>query len=290
MRLGYNPNHMTIVALLLIGQTFTPSEYIIIRKGDCPIILSAPHGGQKMVPGVPERRGGPNIEKFVTTLDGYTKSTTLAIEEEIVNKLGRHPYVVIADFSRKMADVNRDEANGTESPEGLAIHRAYHLALHQAADEIKKQWRSGLVLDIHAQGSMRDSLMRGTKQLKSVTELLKKHGVEGLTGPNSFLGGLAQLGWKISPANNAKEQAETKFDGGFITDSMGSHNPNGIDAIQCELGIEFRNAEGKPKFAEDVALALERFIRAYEPGWLNKPTSSSTSAQAWQPMLCVASR
>jgi len=281
---------MTIVAFLLLTQSFTPTDYIIIRKGDCPIVLSAPHGGQKMVPGVPERKGGPNIQKFVATLDGYTKTTTLLIEEEIVKTLGRHPYVVIADFSRKMADVNRDEANGTESPEGLALHRAYHKALHDAADEIKKQWGSGLLLDIHAQGSMRDSLMRGTKQLKSVTELLKKHGVEGLAGPNSFLGGLAQLGWRISPANNAKEQAETKFDGGFITDSMGSHNPNGIDTIQCELGIEFRNAVGKPKFAEDVALALERFIKAYEPSWMEKPTSRSTSDRASLSKPCAATR
>jgi len=281
---------MTIVALLLIAQTFTPTDYIIIRKGDCPIVLSAPHGGQKMVPGAPERKGGPIIKQFVTTLDGYTKTTTLAIEEEIVKRLGRHPYVVIADFSRKIADVNRDEANGVESPEGRALHRAYHQALHNAVDEIKKQWGCGLLLDIHAQGSMRDSLMRGTKQLKSVSELLKKHGVEGLTGSNSFLGGLAQLGWKISPANNAAEQTETKFDGGYITASMGSHNENGIDAIQCELGIEFRNAEGKPKFAEDVALALERFIRTYEPGWMQKPTSRSILDQASRPKLFAAVR
>src|SRR4051794_17605429 len=65
-----------------------PEDLITIRKGTLPIILSAPHGGRKPIPGVPERKGGPRVEKFQTVRDDNTAELTVLLTVELEKKLG----------------------------------------------------------------------------------------------------------------------------------------------------------------------------------------------------------
>lgn len=263
---------MTIALALLAFQATAPAEfratdYVIVRRGEIPIVLSAPHGSTRIVPGVPLRQGGPNIQQFTTVLDTWTMETTEAIDLAIQREFGKRPFVIIADFSRKQCDANRDLANGAESEGGRALWKAYHDALRAAADEVRRGWRAGLLLDIHGQGESPDLVIRGTRQFRSVSRLVRVHGREALLGPNGFLGALANLGWNIEPAVTATNQHEHRFDGGYITASMGSHQPEGIDTIQLELGSVMRRSENRARFARDLARALRRMVDAYEPSW-----------------------
>src|SRR5438045_2383400 len=82
---------------------------VVATEGKLPIILSAPHGGEMPIPGVPERKGdalerGPG--KFVTARDTGTQELALALADAIEKRMGQRPYLVAAKFHRKYADAN----------------------------------------------------------------------------------------------------------------------------------------------------------------------------------------
>ncbi|MGV2432747.1 MAG UNVERIFIED_CONTAM: N-formylglutamate amidohydrolase [Rickettsiaceae bacterium] len=82
--------------------------------------------------------------------------------------MGGKPFVVIAHFSRKYLDANRDAANAYEHPIAKTYYDAYHAALADAKKTIEKKWGYGLLLDLHATGAKRDTIFRGTNNGKSV--------------------------------------------------------------------------------------------------------------------------
>jgi hypothetical protein len=88
-----------------------------------------------------------------------------------------------------------------------------------------------------------------------------------LTGEQSILGYLAAKGVKVSPNNTPPgTPPETKgFGGGWIVRSYGSHNTNGVDAIQLEFGGAFRTDAAK---REETARWLAEAIKAYTEKYL----------------------
>src|SRR5262249_21285173 len=89
-----------------------PSDYLIVRKGDLPIILSAPHGGLMSVPGTSPRTGKNVVKKregktiFSTSLDARVDDVAIALADEIEHRTGKRPYLVIAKLSRAYCDPN----------------------------------------------------------------------------------------------------------------------------------------------------------------------------------------
>lgn len=238
---------LQLAALLLLND----DPLIIIQKGELPIIISAPHGGRLPIPNCPIRTntGAP---QFVTVLD--TNSDKLAEEtaKEVEAQCGKKPWVVIARFSRKYVDANRPEKDGTESEAGRAVYRRYHAALKVAVNAVQST-PNCLLIDIHSQGKSKGTIYRGTANLSS----LKDKSLAPFEGPNGFLSSLETCGMKIDPsiANpGAKEHAS--FNGGFITRHFGAGSPGGVDAIQLEVGADFRTKEQVPKTARSIAKSL----------------------------------
>jgi N-formylglutamate amidohydrolase len=243
-----------------------PEDFVMVQKGTLPIIVSAPHGGLKKVPDVPERLG-VGIANFQTVLDSHTAELTQKFIAELEKRLNGKPWVVIARFERKYLDVNRPRDESYESEKAKPYYDAYHDPLEAACKAVKEKYGRGLLLDIHGQGAFPGAICRGTQNGKTVTLLKDRYGWQSVTGKKSILGVLQQSGYKILPSCDAdsKTKEEAKFSGGYIVGNYGSHTGYAIDAIQLEFGSYLRERE-KEKYAKtaiDLADSVAIFHDEY---------------------------
>jgi N-formylglutamate amidohydrolase len=258
------PLLLLLSSALPAEEKLDPARYVTVIKGDLPIILSAPHGGRLKVPGVAERKG-EGIAQFTTVREENTAEIALALAAILEQVFGARPHVVVAHFERKYLDANRPAASAYEGKEAAPLYDAYHAALDAACKQVQKDFGRGLLLDLHGQAGDADAIYRGTVNGKSVTLLVQRFGQAAVTGEKSVLGALAKLGYKVLPANDAADQKETKFNGGHIVRTYGSHGGSGIDAIQLELGSALRSKKGQETLIPDLVAALEVFAKAYLP-------------------------
>src|SRR5438034_7824528 len=143
-------------------QSTKPEDFVFVQKGTLPIIISAPHGGRKKVPDVPERLG-KGIANFQTVLDNNTAELAEKFAAELEKQLNGKPWLVIARFERKYVDANRPPEQAYESDKAKPYYDAYHEPLEAACKAVKKRFGLGLLLDIHGQGEFKDSHCRGTQ-------------------------------------------------------------------------------------------------------------------------------
>lgn len=259
-----------LVALLPSAEAWdrsaqpNPEDLVFVQKGTLPIIVSAPHGGRKVVPGVAERTN-TQTAMFATVRDGNTDRLAELFAAELEKKLGGKPWVVIARFDRKFIDANRPPELSFESAAAKPYYAAYHDPLMAACKAVKAKHGRGLLLDIHGQGQFQDTICRGTRNGKTVSLLVERSGWRAVTGKNSVLGRLEHDGARVLPKCDAPQETkeEAKFNGGHIVGTYGSHTGYGIDAIQLEYGIHFRSREAVGKSAKDLADAVAAFHDAY---------------------------
>jgi N-formylglutamate amidohydrolase len=230
-----------------------PEDFVTVQKGTLPIIVSAPHGGRKKVPDVPERLG-IKVANFTTVLDTNTAELTEKFVAELQKHLDGKPWVVIAKFERKYLDVNRPREQSYESENAKPYYDAYHGPLEEACKAVKEKFGRGILLDIHGQGEFPGAICRGTQNGKTVTLLKDRFGSDAVTGKHSILGSLQRSGYKILPSCDAdpKTKEEAKFSGGHIVGNYGSHTGYAIDAIQLEFGSYLREKD-KDKYAKTAA-------------------------------------
>ena len=248
----------------LPAQDADVKALVTVRIGTLPIILSAPHGGAKAVPGVAERKGDM-VKQFVTVRDTGTAQLAEKLAAAIEVKMKEKPYVVIARFDRKYIDANRPDKGAYEADQAKPIYDAYHHALDKARKEIQATWRGGLLLDIHGQAADANTVFRGTAGGKSVAHLTDRYGKPALTGPKSLLGVLSKNGYKVHPPNDSSDKEDPRFNGGYIVQTYGSRDGGTIDAIQLELGGNHRSAKNADKTANDIADAVAVFAKEYLP-------------------------
>lgn len=241
-----------------------PEDFVTVQKGTLPIIISAPHGGRKKVPDVPERLG-KGIANFATVLDTNTAELTEVFAAELEKQLGGKPWLVIARFERKYLDVNRPRELAYESDRAKPYYDAYHGPLEAACKAVKKKFGRGLLLDIHGQSVFPDSICRGTQNGKTITVLKDRYGLFALNGKRGLLGVLERSGYDIRPGCAADEtvKEDTKFVGGHIVATYGSHTGYAIDAIQLEFGSKYREKDRYTQTARDLADAVVLFHNEY---------------------------
>jgi N-formylglutamate amidohydrolase len=248
------------------GSPAKPEDLVIVQKGTLPIIISAPHGGRKKIPDVPERLG-KGVANFATVLDGNTAELAEVFAAELEKQLRGKPWLVIARFERKCLDVNRPREGAYESDKAKPYYDAYHGLLETACKAVKEKFGRGLLLDIHGQGEMADCICRGTQNGKTVTALKDRFGWYALNGKHGLLGVLERSGYKIVPScmadDNTKE--EPRFVGGYIVGTYGSHTGYAIDAVQLEIGtlLRERDKDRYARTASDLADAVATFHDEY---------------------------
>jgi N-formylglutamate amidohydrolase len=254
----------TFQAAVHAGLPADPATLILIHEGSLPIILSAPHGGSTAIPGVPARKG-TNKKNFTTLRDAGTDELAEKIAAGLEKSLGGKPFVVIARFDRKSIDANRTAADAFESEDAKPAYDAYHRALSNACRTVLSQWGRGILLDIHGQSAESNAFIRGTSNGRTVSALVKRSGEPALAGRQSILGHLAGKGYAVIPGAGESRKEDSRYNGGFIVRTYGSHNINGVDAIQIELGRNLRSKDNLARTAEDLIEAIAVFAREYLP-------------------------
>ena len=265
----------SIVALLLFSSPVFSQDgaglkklvdeppFVYIRAGDIPILLSAPHGGQRTIPGVPERKADGE-KQFVTSRDVNTDLLTLKLVDEMERQLHGKPFVVIADFGRKHLDVNRPAEDAYEVDAAKLVYEQYHAALRQSCRTIRERWPHGLLLDIHGQVAEPDKILRGTANGDTVKLLVERHSRAAIIGPRSIFGALHEAGIPVLPKLETDDR-EVKFNGGHIVRTYGSHREGGLDAIQLELGTDFRKSAKLNETARALTDAVKTHCTHYLP-------------------------
>ena len=255
-----------------------PTPAVTVEAGDLPIVISAPHGGRLRLKGVPDRTGKavtpgtPKGSGFQTALDSGTDALARALADEIAKRLGKRPYLVISNITRRQFDANRPESIAVEHDGARTAYRRYHGALTRFRAEILKKYGSGLLLDIHGQGSTKDAIYRGTANGSTVAGLPR----EMLVGESGLLGVLEAKGIRLIPTNKEEGKREAPgLNGGWIVRHYGasaegedgklSATPEKFWAVQLECGIDFRRKTAVPKSAANLAEAVEKFSRAMFP-------------------------
>ena len=240
-------------------------QLVLVSPGTLPIILSAPHGGTLKIAGVDVRQGigmqtGPS--GFFTGRDGGTSELAQATAKALESKTGKRPYLVISATHRKYLDPNRPSEIAYEDSDAAPVYQRYQGTLQKYCKEVLDKHHTGLLLDIHGQGTSSQTVYRGTGNGKTVTRLKERFGDSAHAGDQSFFGTLHRLGWKVHPhPGDGKEQSG--FTGGYIVQTHGSHRPNGLDAMQLEFGASYRNKDKRNDTAEVLSDAIIEYITQY---------------------------
>jgi len=259
-------------------------ELVYVRAGDLPIILSAPHGGTGEIPGVTERTGvgmatGPS--GFFTGRDAGTEELAMEVAEEIKKRFGKSPYVVVSKVHRKFMDPNRPADISFEDPNVKPFYDHYHDNLSKYCREVTDRFKAGVLIDLHGQGTSRETVYRGTKNGLTVSHLRETFGEQAHLGSKSLFGLLSTRGWKVHPSP-LDEKEQSGFTGGFIVQSYGNHKSQPIDAIQLEFGAEYRAAGKRAKTAEVLTDALVEYAGLYLQ--VQVPAEPKTSESSKQRM------
>ncbi len=230
------------------------ADTLLVESGTLPLLLCVPHDGDRELPGIPARVNGTRVRD----------QHTLALSERTARRLeqltGARPWRIACRVSRRQVDVNRPEAEAFEHPALRPVWLAYHQAVVHAVDALRTAHPGGaLLLDIHGQGYSSNTMFRGTRNGRTVTSLVARHGRSALDGPDSLGGQLASRGVGVAPAPGSDAREEQRYVGGYTVATYGSHRPGGIDAIQLEFGTQQR---ANPELGDVLAAATLAFLRA----------------------------
>ena len=242
-----------------------PGKLVASQVGTLPVILSAPHGGQDAIPGVPPRKGEglkPGPSGFRAGRDTNTEQLALEVASAVETRLGRKPYYVVAKFHRKFVDANRPAHIAYEDARAGLVYDAYHQALVRFCEAVRKEFGYGLVLDLHGQGSAPDTVFRGTQNGKTDRALALLFGEEVHAGPASFCGLLAAQGITVQPTDTSRETSG--YAGGYIVQTCGARE--GIGAVQLEFGADLRKTDNLKATAAGIADAIVGFLKRYRIG------------------------
>ena len=93
---------------------------------------------------------------------------------------------------------------------------------------------------------------------------IQEYGWDPIVGPGSLFGELAGAGYPLEPSNSdIGTDAETVFIGGFTIDDHGSEN-GGLDAVQVEIGIDYRDDDAiRAQLIIDLAAAIATYYASY---------------------------
>lgn len=239
---------------------------VFLQEGDLPLILSAPHGGTREIPGVPPRKGegmkrGPS--GFTTARDGGVEELAHALAAAILERTGKRPYAVVATFHRRYLDCNRPPAVAYEHEGARAVYEEYHGALERYRAAVVRKFGGGLLVDLHGQGAARDRVFRGTQNGRTTALMQERFGKGIHAGPDSLMGRLKARGWAVHPEDEGPEAKG--FAGGHITQTYGAR-AGGLDAVQLEFGADFRAPERRKATAAVLAEVLAGIAGLYAAG------------------------
>ncbi len=289
IRHSFQPAIGLFVIFTCLPFATAEERLIIVERGELPVLITAPHGGTTLIPGVPvrESRDGDRVN---LRRDELTNELAIATADEVEKLVGKRPTLIVAEFSRQSLDANRPETLAYQHEAAAKYYRDYHAAVATAVQDIRNRWQQGLLLDMHAQWLRPQAIMRGTRDGQTVQGLDKRRGWEGLLGAESLLGSLEQAGVTLFPPPGESE-GEWTHAGSYTVTTYGK---DGIDGVQLEIGSDLCDTK---QDVERLAGLIAKGIRLHlaaeqqlpvaeeqttltavdEPGVADEPTESDNS-------------
>jgi formiminoglutamase len=251
------------------------NDFIEVREGGSPLILSIPHGGTDLSPEVAERlnetgRAVPDTDWWMAKLYDFTDDMD--------------PTVVQTRLSRYVIDVNRDPSGASLYPgqattglcptttfDGDPIYKLgmepddaeiarrrdayftpYHDTLATEIDRVRKRHGYALLYDCHSIRSVVPRLFEGTLPVFNIgTNAGKACAKEIETGVEAA----------CATADDMDHVLNGRFKGGWITRHYGQPKHN-VHAVQMELAIRAYALETPPwTYLEDVAGLTRAVLR-----------------------------
>ena len=268
-------------------QVLNLDKYVAYREGDCPVILTVPHGGT-VVESFLTLRNTSNCPDpdFANDLDYNTCELADEIDKAFYQQMGKHPYMIIALIKRNHVDFNRKRSYAIPAGDENVgkIYDAYHDYIAKAKAEVSQQYGHGLLLDIHGQSHSQqielgylltvstldmsdETLNSGTYAASSSIAHLARTNKAGLgfaqllRGEKSFGGILYKNGLECVPRPLNLSPGNTPyFYGGYTTRQYGSYGGGVVDAIQCEFRYAYRDTyEERVRAAAAFAKSVDEF-------------------------------
>lgn len=269
----------------LCAQTPALEQYIEVRSGTLPIILTVPHGGSLKPDNVLARRYG------VTGTDSNTIPLSEVIIEEMQNRFGGKPHAIISRLHRSKLDPNRDIKEAAQGdPTAEAAWHRFHDNAQKACDSVMKKHGFGLLLDIHGHRHLDQRVELGYlikgEQLKasdaelnanaaliastSIRELDKRSPqsfAQLVRGPQSLGGLLERHGARCLPSPSKANPGLMAgyFSGVYDVAAHGSREGGTVSAIQieCPWNNVRDTADNQRRFAQALAESLGVYFEVH---------------------------
>lgn len=196
-------------------------RYIWSRPGDIPVIISGPHAGTEIIPGLQARTD--------SGIDSDPDLNILELVQDLAGKgdtePGRSPGAAATLFHRQYADANRppatqappadyqDEAfiftRGYEDGNGQALYNAFYRMLDGLVRQGIARFQSVLLLDLHGYGADLGPVHWGTFNGLCVEELVKIKGWDFVYGPGGLKECLNKAGIEVYPERREQKEKKT---------------------------------------------------------------------------------
>ncbi len=292
------PRQYCVLALLLMCHIISDAQYQVGKSylsvdgyveyiaGDMPLIISAPHGGEKNPQSIMDR----NCASCITVNDDKTQELIREIANSIKLRYGCTPHLIINRLARKKLDANREIIEATDNNSlTMPAWYAYHSYIQDAKNQILKSFDKGLFIDVHghAHAIQRielgylltgDDLRNGDNIVDK--NFLQKSSIKNLVLSNEkkfslsqLLRGEQSLGTFLEQSNYATVPSardlfplngEPYFNGGYNTVRHGSRDSGTIDAIQIECNFDIRKDDAiRKEFAKNLGNSLYKYLETY---------------------------
>ena len=268
-----------------VKPQFGAKDYIEYLPGTLPLVIAAPHGGSLRPDGIPNRTFGRVAQ------DSNTQEMARLLREELLQRFGGAPHVIICRLHRLKVDCNR-ELNEAAQGDKTAVRawQDFQGFVKKATDQVRQSYPAGLFIDLHGhrhpEGRVEigyllsasilarsdaeleaDKSIVATTGIRELAERSPATFVELLRGPSSLGGLLQKRGYASvpSPAFPGPKEGEEYFPGGYNTATHGSRNGGVVSGLQIEC--PFQGVRDKPenqkRFCATLADALGEYWRAH---------------------------
>lgn len=265
-------------------------NYVEYRTGNCPIVISVPHGGSlKDNSYVLRSENNCSDPDFTTVTDLYTIELANLIDSVFHARTGKYCYIIIGKIKRTYVDFNREAEYAVPigASNNVKSYNTYHSSIRQAIKELKENFGSGFFIDLHGHGHAKKQIEIGyllsRSELALSDDVLSSNGnyakkssiyhlylldkahnsfAEIIRGNSSIGSIMKSYGLACVPnISSPNVGTDPYFSGGYNSKSYGSFNGlSNIDALQFEFDSESRTILNRKTTAVKFYESIYQFL------------------------------
>ena len=241
---------------------FGTNNYIEYQKGNLPIVISVPHGGDLEPSNIPNR----TCNNPVYATDANTIDVALQIKQALFEATGCYPHLIICHLKRNKLDCNRNLANGAcGNSEAMTAWNEFQQFITTAQNHANGDFQNNIFfVDLHGHGNpiqrielgylLYDNELELPDETLNTTTYLNFSSIKNLAlnninnyshaqmlrGPKAFGTILGNQGCPSVPSQQILFPGTNSnyFSGGYITANHTCYAPdNQTNGVQMELNF-----------------------------------------------------